>query len=124
MERYSKKYPSKWQSQYSDEFKQHVCTDFLTGSLTRRQVEKKYKIGNSRLTCWLKDIGYDYSQARLVPLSGMPEESKPIKTKSASEKKLERDLEDAKLLAEAYKRIIEKAEQELKIDIRKKSNTK
>lgn len=124
MERYSKKYPSKWQNQYSDEFKHHVCNDFITGSLTRRQVEKKYNIGNSRLTYWLKDLGCDYTQARLVPLGGMPNQPKSTKNDSASNKKLRKELEDAKLLAEAYKRIIEKAEQELKIDIRKKSNTK
>ena len=37
---------------------------------------------------------------------------------------LQRQLEDEKLRSEAYARIIEKAEQELKISIRKKINTK
>jgi hypothetical protein len=37
---------------------------------------------------------------------------------------LERELEDAKLLAEAYSKMIKKAEEELKIPIRKKHNTK
>ena len=39
-------------------------------------------------------------------------------------RQLERQLEDEKLRTEAYKRIIAKAEQELKISIRKKHNTK
>jgi hypothetical protein len=68
MERYSKRYPSKWQSQYSEEFKRHVCQDFLIGTLTRRQVEHKYGIGNSRLTCWLKEQGYRQVPQTTVPL--------------------------------------------------------
>ena len=39
-------------------------------------------------------------------------------------KELERQLEDEKLRSEAYQRIIEKAEKELKVPIRKKPNTK
>jgi len=37
---------------------------------------------------------------------------------------LKKELEDAKLLAEGYRRMIEIAENELKIPIRKKPNTK
>ncbi len=61
MERYLKEHSSKWQSKYSEEFKRFVCNDFLTGTLTRREVEDKYNIGHSRITYWLKDLGYDYS---------------------------------------------------------------
>jgi len=39
-------------------------------------------------------------------------------------KELERQLEDEKLRSEAYARMIEKAEKELKISIRKKTGTK
>jgi len=124
MARYSKKYASKWQDRYSEEFKRNICNDFLTGSLTRREVEQKYKLGNSRLTIWLKEMGYDYTKSRLVPLSVMAEPSKSNKEDSPSEGDLRKELEDAKLLAEAYRRMIDKAEHELKIDIRKKSNTK
>jgi len=124
MERYSKKYASKWQSQYSEEFKRHVCQDFLAGQLTRKQVERKFKLGNSRLTFWLKEFGYDYQKSKSVPLSLMIESSTPTPQANDSINKLKRELEDAKLLAEAYRRMIEVAELELKIEIRKKSNTK
>ena len=123
MERYSKRYSSKWQSQYSDEFKRFVCNDFLTGTLTHRSVERKYKIGNTRLDYWLKELGYDYTKPRLVPLLM----TKTIPTDSEgnhSVSKLKQDLEDAQLLAEAYRRMIDIAERELKINIRKKSDTK
>jgi len=46
-----------------------------------------------------------------------PEEQKQMKL-------LQKELEDARLLAEGYRRMIEIAEQELKIPIRKKLNTK
>jgi len=48
MERFSKTSSSKWQSNYSEEFKRFVCNDFLTGMLTRREIENKYTIGHSR----------------------------------------------------------------------------
>ena len=124
MERYSKKYASKWQSQYSDEFKRHVCNEFLTGTQTRRTIEHKFKIGNSRLNFWLKEMGYDYTRPRSVPLCIMSESVPSNSEKNKTVEKLKRELEDAKLLAETYRRMIELAEQELKISIRKKSNTK
>ena len=123
MERYSKVYSSKWQSQYSAEFKRFVCHDFLTGKLTRRAIEGKYKIGNSRLHYWLKELGYDYTPPRLVPL-GMCKKTKTNSSDDDAIKKLKEELEDSKLLAEAYRKMIEIAERDLKINIRKKYNTK
>jgi len=123
MEKYSKKYASKWQSQYSEEFKRHVCNEFLTGTETKRAVEHKFKLGNSRLDCWLKELGYNYT-TRIVPLYSMPKPAKSNSEKDETVEKLKKELEDAQLLAETYRRMIEVAEQELKISIRKKSNTK
>jgi hypothetical protein len=125
MERYSKCYLSKWQSQYSVEFKMHVCQDFLLGTLTRRQVEHKYRIGNSRLTYWLKELGYRQVPQTTIPLYM----SKPASTFSITEPeadiiKLKKELEDAQLLAEAYRLTIQIAERELKIEIQKKYATK
>jgi hypothetical protein len=39
MERYSRVCSSKWQSIYSKEFKRFVCNDYLTGSMTKSEVE-------------------------------------------------------------------------------------
>tara|TARA_Y100000031_G_C8200601_1_gene376017 strand:+ start:129 stop:437 length:309 start_codon:yes stop_codon:yes gene_type:complete len=101
-----------------------VCNDFLTGSSKRRQVERRYKIGNSRLTYWLKEYGYSIKpEPQLVFLPTMSDSSKSNLSQKEIDK-LKRELEDAKLLAEAYRKMIETAENELKISIRKKSNTK
>lgn len=126
MERYSRVSSSKWQSIYSEEFKRFVCNDYLTGSLTRREVEVKHGIGNSRLTYWLREMGYDYLKPRIVSLPDM--KSVKIDTSGKDSQKsiteLEKELQEAKLLAEAYRRMIEIAEKEFKINIVKKSNTK
>ena len=126
MERYSKEYSSKWQSKYSEEFKRFVCNDYLTGSLTRREVEVKHGIGNSRLTYWLREKGYDYLKPRIVSLPIMKESINNF-NKNDSEKSisdLKKELQEAQLLAEAYRKMIELAEQDFKVQIVKKSNTK
>ncbi len=70
MERYSRICTSKWQSIYSEEFKRFVCNDYLTGSMTKREVESKHKIGNGRLTYWLREMGYDHLKSRIVTPDG------------------------------------------------------
>lgn len=124
MERYSRVFPSTGQVRYSEEFKRFVCNDFITGTLTLKQIEHKYKLGNSRVTCWLKELGYNYIPPTPLYLPIMPKPSKPEKGQDKTVEQLKIELEDARLQAEAYRRMIDKAEQELKINIRKKSNTK
>ena len=126
MERYSRISSSKWQSIYSEEFKRFVCNDYLTGSLTRREVEVKHGIGNSRLTYWLREMGYDHLKSRIVSLPDMKSVNTNSNGKDSQKSitELEKELQEAKLLAEAYRKMIEIAEKEFKINIVKKSNTK
>ncbi|CAL2082643.1 hypothetical protein [Tenacibaculum sp. 190524A02b] len=123
MERYSKTSSSKWQNRYSEEFKRFVCNEFLTGTATRRDIEQKYRIGNSRITYWLREFGYNDSKSTFVPLPTMSQ-SKSQSNIKKSNSDLLKELEEAKLLAETYKKMIELTEKELKIKIVKKSNTK
>ncbi|CAL2079113.1 conserved protein of unknown function [Tenacibaculum sp. 190524A02b] len=123
MERYSKTSSSKWQNRYSEEFKRFVCNEFLTGTATRRYIEQKYRIGNSRITYWLREFGYNDSKSTFVPLPTMSQ-SKSQSNIKKSNSDLLKELEEAKLLAETYKKMIELTEKELKIKIVKKSNTK
>ena len=125
MKRYSKESSSKWESRYSEEFKRLVCNEFLTGTITRREVEDKYHIGHSRITYWLKELGYDYFKPSIVPLPLMADQSEPSSNnKVESLSQLKKELQEARLLAEAYRKMIEVAEHEFKIKIVKKSNTK
>ena len=73
-----------------------------------------------------RNIEYDNIKSRIVSLPDMKSVKNVIKEidsqKSITE--LEKELQEAKLLAETYRKIIEIAEKEFKINIVKKSNTK
>jgi transposase-like protein len=126
MERYSRESISKWQSVYSEEFKRFVCNDYLSGSMTKKQVELRYNLGNGRLTYWLRERGFDNLKSRIVSLPAMKSVTNNSIRKDSQKSitELENELQEAKLLAEAYRKMIEIAEKEFKIDIVKKSNTK
>lgn len=125
MERYSKTSSSKFQNRYSEEFKAFVCSEFLTGTSKRKQIEDKYHLGHGLLTTWLRDKGYDFTNPRMVPLPIMTNQpNRPLNTKNDSVSDLKRELQEAKILAETYRKMIEIAEREFKIRIIKKSNTK
>ncbi len=120
MERFIKQKDSKYSNRYSEEFKDYVCQDFLMGDSPKKAVERKYNIGNSRLTVWLEKKGYTSKKVKLIPLPPMSTDSFDHKSK----KELEKQLLEAKLLAETYRKMIEVAERDLKIRIIKKSGTK
>ena len=108
-------------STYTDAFKLRVIKEVLAGE-TKESVRLRYGIrGNSTILYWM----------RKFEVSGSPEklqmEDKDNQSPAELQKKikqLERALEDEQLKAEAYRRIIEKAEQQLNISIRKKPDTK
>jgi transposase len=126
MERYSKTYGSKWQSQYSEEFKRKVCQEYLDGNEGLSSLERKYHLGNSRISVWLKSFGLEIKKTIYLSSSIMPAKKDPdIQPEdSASVRLLKKQLEDALLEKELYRKMIEVAERELKINIRKKSVTK
>ena len=126
MDKYSEVHPGKWQSKYSIEFKRRVCQEYLNGEIGIRALEKKYSLGNSRVTFWLKELGYEVKQAYYSPICTLhrPDPTMGKSTKDKYTQELEKKLQQALLEAEAYRKMIEIAEKELKIDIRKKSDTK
>ncbi|RNL51473.1 hypothetical protein [Pedobacter jejuensis] len=126
MERYSKTHKSKWQSQYSEEFKLKVCNEYINGNDGIRFLEKKHGLGNSRLTTWLKLYGLGIRKTIYLPLDIMTAKKKPVgnSNEALSLKLLRKQFEDALLEKELYRRMVEVAERELHIDIKKKSGTK
>ena len=119
-------YGSKWQSQYSEEFKRKICQEYLTGDEGLSFLERKYNLGNSRISAWLKSFGLEKKRPVYVSSCIMPAKRDPdIQPEdSASVKLLKKQLEDALLEKELYRKMIEVAERDLKINIRKKSVTK
>ena len=114
----------------SETKRREIIEEYLIGDETRRAVWKRYT-GQSKergqLLRWMRKLGYiDKSQKEnVVPLIAMSQKSN--KTKEELErriKELENQLLDSQLKEEGYRRMIEIAEKQLKISIRKKPNTK
>ena len=111
---------------YSTVIKQQIVEEVLGGVLSKEQARSKYGIrGKSSILTWMRKFGVAGCTEIPSSFEAMKEEEKT--NKSALEKRvkeLERALEDAQLKAEGYSRMIDIAERELKISIRKKPFTK
>ena len=118
---------------YPESFKREVVKEFLEGRLSKIQLRRKYNIGGkSAILTWMRQLGYlDKNHvAKKIKFESSPLDiSMPTQEKSKEElqkeiRDLKRKLEDEQLRSEAYRRIIQKAEEELKISIKKKPDTK
>lgn len=119
---------------YSLKFKEEVLRVVLSGELSQQAARKKYGIGGSTiLQVWCKKLYGD--SVSLVKQIGAPFEEKMADSKEvelpadeaglrAEVLRLRRRLELAELKAEALDLMIDLAEKDLEIDIRKKSVTK
>ena len=124
---------------YSDELKHQICKEHVELGTGLNALKRKYSLScHSLIHFWLREYGYiksDLIKVKKVHYIGVENYlSLPEHNENADDDKstvelatisqLKKELEEAKLLAEAFKRMIEIAETELKIPIRKKYNTK
>jgi transposase len=121
---------------YSLELQHQVCKEHIDNGLSLRACVEKYNLSSHSLVHdWLRKLGYiaGINRRRRSTYIGtenfktLPDKTKkahPLTPEQEQIKFLERELEDAKIQAEGYRRMIEIAEKELKIPIRKKPNTK
>jgi transposase len=118
---------------FSVDFKRMVIGEYLSGNSSQQALQTKYGIGgNSAILSWMRKLGYcDKMEVSRSTFEGQTTILLAKKTDLQKQsglqqriKELERQLQDAQLRAEAFERIIEKAEQEFKLPIRKKPNTK
>jgi len=120
---------------YSEAFRRKVIEEYLTSNVSKMFLLRKYNIKmKSGIQRWMKLYGYvDYEQSLLIKLSTVRSHAliRKMNIDKASKKQLEekireleRQLGDEKLRSEAYERIIEKAEKDLQVPIRKKFNTR
>ena len=108
-----------------------IIEEYLWGTKSKAVIWRQYtgqKHERGQLLRWMKQLGYldNTVKEEIVSLPTMSEEEKP-RTKEELEariKQLERQLQDSQLKEEAYRRMIDIAEKELDISIRKKPNTK
>jgi len=121
---------------YSLELKHHICKDHIENGLSLADCVKKYNLScHSLVHDWLRKLGYMLGTNRRTrsayiglenyqTLSDKPKKSQSLTQEQEQIELLKKELDDAKLLAEGYRRMIDIAESELKIPIRKKPNTK
>ncbi len=117
-----------------------MIKEYLSGNSSKREIWKKYtgqSVEHGKILDWMRKLGYSDKIGNPVkrPLnSGFTKEEQPVLATSEDPqdprdlekriKELERQLENAQLKAEGYELMLEIAEKELKIPIRKKSGTK
>lgn len=114
------------QKRMSNEFKLAVIDEVLHGGLSKEDARRKYSIkGKSAILKWMRKFGLAEQQAIAPPTVTMePEKDKENAVLKARIKELERALEDAQLKATLYSKMIDIAERDLNIPIRKKPSTK
>ena len=105
----------------SNEEKESIVAEYLLGNHTYRQLSKKYNVDFRIIHSWVmkfKGKPESFSPKAITP---MPE---PGLKKSIEVLQLEEALRKEKLRTELLNTMIDIAEKELKISIRKKSGTK
>lgn len=122
---------------YSLELKHQICKEHIDNGLSLMDCVEKYNLScHSLVHDWLRKLGYIDGVNRrtrsayigIENFKTLPDKNqkknRPLTPDQEQIAFLKKELEDAKLLAEGYRRIIEIAESELKIPIRKKPNTR
>ncbi|MBI9034753.1 MAG: transposase [Bacteroidales bacterium] len=116
--------------QYSDEDKIRIIKEYLETDQSQKDLMRKYGIrGNSAITNWIRKFGYskpeDESQITKVKIpNNMSCKSKREKELEAKLKKLEQEIEYEKLRNHALDTLINVAERDLNVPIRKKLGAK
>ena len=123
---------------YSISFRKKVIEEYLSGEESQCQIFRRYELkSRSTLARWMKELGYrniksevirkptfELKTQRFMPSKSSSESSEDPEKLQKRIEELERQLQDEKLRTEAYQRMIEKAEKDLNITIRKKPFTK
>jgi transposase len=106
---------------YSESLKREVVRELKLGNLSKKEARRKYEIkGHSALLKWIRK--FDDKATDNQKLMDYKKSDKDALIKRIKE--LERQLEDEQIRAEGLPKMIDIAEEQLKITIRKKSTTK
>ncbi|MEI9942818.1 MAG: hypothetical protein WDN26_01225 [Chitinophagaceae bacterium] len=108
------------------EKKQQVINDYLLGKLSYRQLAKAYNMGSTTIHRWVTDfqgLSYKANKGKAVILSLMkkPKVKEVLSDEVAA---LKKELEKERLRNKLLTAMIDIAEEQLKIPIRKKSGTR
>jgi transposase-like protein len=114
---------------YSEEFKERVLTAYYNSNESVSVVARRFAVSRDTVSSWVyrKRTAVNSPQrVKLAPLETgfMKEKGMSAEEKDLRIMELERSLSIEKMRSESLAKMIEIAERELKIDIRKKSGAK
>lgn len=109
--------------QYEFSFKRKICAELLQGQLTVPELVRKYNLSSGgTIYRWLK--WYQAEQSELVSLQTMSNQPENTLNEEQDKTALQKELELAKAKIATLETMIDIAEEQFKIEIRKKSGTK
>jgi len=125
---------------FSDIEKHVIIREVLSSDCTKREIWKKYTgqdEEHGQILRWMRQLGYEEVVSKntskyVITLPSMKKQEKPNKLNESVENielkkrvaELEKQLEAAEMKAVAFSTMVDVAEKEFKIPIRKKSSTK
>jgi transposase-like protein len=106
--------------------KERIIQEYLLSQSSYRQLEKKYKVSRGTINQWVLEyqgIANSYSKYRtgVVYIAAV---KKKASNKKQLEQELKKQLQWQTMRADALDKMIDIAEEQLKVPIRKKSGTK
>lgn len=106
---------------YPESVKREVVFRIQSGNITQEEAKKEYGIkGHSTVLKWIRK----FEGTQLTPLSFMDYRKTDKDELIKRIKELERQLEDEQIRSLGYSKMIDIAEDQLKVSIRKKPDTK
>jgi transposase-like protein len=108
-------------TKYTDEFKESVIKEVLDGIITKEEAKRRYGIrGSSAVLNWIRN--FEYTQS--VNMEKNKKTGKSLEELEAENARLKQELELEQLRTRALNVMIDIAENQFKIPIRKKSGAK
>lgn len=128
MEKSESKYVKRTQKDYSMSFKLSVVHEYETNRLSLESIQRKYGIqGSHTVKRWIEKYGnFDVSNQSHIPMEKSKEQQlleleQKVKLLERKNARLEKELELKDMKAEFFDMMIDLAEKEYHIDIRKNS---
>lgn len=113
---------------YSDDFKRRVVEDVLSGKMGKEEARIVYGIkGNSAILSWIRKFGFDnniYMKTDETEESVKMNETINLTVAERRIKELEADLKRERIRADLWQKMVDLAEEQFEIDIRKKFGAK
>jgi len=109
---------------YSEEFKWKVVQEVLSGNLTKEEARRVYSIkGNCNILYWMRAFSgvTDYRNGGIIH-ENINDMANTNKQREAEQEivRLKKELKAERLRADLWQKVVEVAEEELGVDIRKK----